>query len=155
MRLLFAGLVALLLTAVPVQAQTPCDGPRSDALFILPPEAPGATYVFSYRTVDVPTLVGYELRLYRANALGQPQGSSVTQQSVTTAVTTAIGVMQDDATQTCYSLPVIPITQIPRGVALVATLIAVGDQVALNSLESEPSNPLALRLGAPAIRVKP
>lgn len=157
-RLLRAALVAAFLlpaAVLPATAQTPCDGDRSLELFVLPPAATGVNYVFSYDAQEHGLLSHYTLRLYRADEDAEATGPALSTQTVTPAATTVIGLMQDDPTETCYSLPVVPVAQIPRGVPIVATLSATSDVEALSSLESEPSDPLGLRLGAPAIRARP
>ena len=147
--------VGVALLPLAAAAQTPCDGPQPTELFVLPPDAPGVSFAFTVRTIDVPTISSYTLRLYRADANSQPTGEALSVQNVTAAATTAHGPRAGDPDAACYSLPVVPVSQIPRGVPLVATLVATGGVQELSSGESEPSNPLGQRLGPPALRVKP
>lgn len=147
--------VGVALLPLAAAAQTPCDGPQPTELFVLPPDAPGVSFAFTVRDIDVPAISSYTLRLYRADANSQPTGEALSVQNVTAAATTAHGPRANDPGQACYSLPVVPVSQIPRGVPLVGTLVATGGVQELASGESAPSNPLGQRLGAPVLRARP
>lgn len=52
----------------------------------------------------------------------------------------------------CYSLPVVPVAQIPRGVPIQFKLTVTGGEPALASAPSNPTNPLGQRFQAAVLR---
>lgn len=147
MRLIVSSLLLLFLLPAPSLAQTPCDGAAPTAFFTLPPGSAGASFVFPYATADHDSgVASYTLRLKRATG-----GTVLSTQSVTKAATTVVGATST-AGVTCYGIPVVPVSQLPRGVPLVATLEAVGASPELSSVEGEATAPFGATLPPPALR---
>jgi hypothetical protein len=146
---LFLVALALLLAALlpaPATAQTPCDGAAPTSFFTLPPGSTGASFVFPYATVDHDNgVASYSLQLKRATG-----GAVLSTQVVTKAATSALGATGTG--QTCYAIPVVPVEQLPRGVPLVATLVAVSSTPELSSAEGAATAPFGATLPPPAIR---
>lgn len=144
MRALLAVLLAVV--AAPVYAQSPCDGAAPTSFFTLP--ATGAAFVFPYATADHDAgVASYTLTLKRATG-----GTSLSTQVVTKAATTVVGPVTGQAGVSCYSIPVVPVSQLPRGVPLVATLTATGVSPELSSPEGAATAPFGATLPPPAIR---
>lgn len=150
MRLIVSTLLLAVLLPAPslAQAATPCDGAAPSAFFTLPPGSTGASFAFPYATVDHDSgVASYTLNLRRATG-----GTSLSVQSVTKAATTSLGPVTGQAGVTCYTIPVVPVSQIPRGVPLVASLTAVGVAPELSSAEGASTAPFGATLPPPAIR---
>lgn len=136
----------LVLCALPAFGQTsPCDGPSPTAFFVAP--AGGVNFVFSYATVDHDGGVdSYKLTLRQAvsNAIRS-------EQTVPKANATLVGPTAT-AGIGCYSIPVVPVTSLPRGQPLVATLTATSSASSLSSVEGPETAPFGAPLGPPAVR---
>lgn len=148
MRTLLKVLFLALVGVAPVAAQTPCDGAPPSSFFVVP--ATGAAFVFPYPTQDHDTgVVSYTLTLKRSTG-----GAVLSTQVVTKAATTVIGVTST-AGVSCYSIPVVPVAQIPRGAPLVATLTATAATPELSSSEGSATAPFGSPLTAPVLRPRP
>lgn len=145
---IWAALLAVFAFTPPVQAQA-CDGAPPSTLFTVP--ASGANFVFAYPTQDHDAgVVSYTLTLAK-----QSGGPVISTQVVMKSTVTVVGPVSGQATQTCYAIPVVPLTQIPKGVPLVAQLRADSATPELSSGAGPASAPFASRLGDPAIRPRP
>lgn len=143
------ALALLVLVPLTAAAQTTaaCDG-AIDPLFVLPPAAPGAEYGFLNLPAEHESVVKYTLRIYDADGPATP----LSVQDVMKAAVTLVGTSVATPTANCYALPVVPVSQIPRGRRLVMTIQAVGTVPELSALESGRGDPFGLRLnptGAP------
>lgn len=146
MRLIVAIAFALLLAALPAPAVAQaCDGAAPTAFFTLPPGSTGVSFVFPYATVDHDNgVASYTLQFRR-----QSGGQVISVQSVTKAATTVVGPVSGQPANTCYGLPVVPVSQIPRGVPLHVTLTAVSATAELSSAEGAASAPFGATLPPP------
>lgn len=152
MRVLSALVFSLaLFVSVPVSAQaaTPCDGAASPDFFVLAPGAVGVNFYFEYAPTDHAGITQYTLKLYR-----EGQTTALSTQVVMASSVGVLGPVLGKST-TCYSLPVVPVSQLPRGVRLVAKVSAQGTDAALASEESNATAPFGQRLLPPALRAKP
>lgn len=149
MRRLILGLVAFMALATPAAAQTPCDSTATD-FFVLAPSSTGVNFYVEYTPADHAGITQYTLKLYREGTT-----TAISTQVVMASSVGILGPVTGRTSFTCYSLPVVPVAQIPRGVRIIGKVTAQGTDAALASEESAASAPFGQRLPAPAVRVKP
>jgi hypothetical protein len=147
--LLFAlVLLCAFLTPPPLHAQTgPCDGAPPTSFFVVP--ASGASFVFPYPTVDHDAgVVSYTLTFYKDSTAAP----ALSVQTVPKALAVVVGPVAGQTLQSCYALPLVPITDIPKGTALRATLLANSETTQLSSGNGPPTAPFGSALTDPALR---
>lgn len=149
MRHLLLGCVMSLALATSALAQTPCDSTATD-FFVLAPNSTGVSFFVEYPPADHAGITQYTLKLYR-----EGQTTVLSTQVVMASSVGILGPVTGRTSFTCYSLPVVPVAQIPRGVRIVGKVTAQGAEATLASEESLASAPFGQRLPPPAVRVKP
>ncbi len=104
---------------------------------------------FEYPDAEWTNIVESRLRISRANG----SGGVLSTQVVTKAATTRVG-EGNGSGMGCYTIPVVPVDQLPRGIPLQATLSVSGtaNDPLLESLPSNPTDPFGRRGSAPIMR---
>lgn len=102
---------------------------------------------FEYADADWTGITQGNLLVNRVSPAGPPISTQVVMKTTMTRLGAG-----NAAGSGCYSIPVVPVEQIPRGVPIRFTLSVTGGEPALASAPSNPTDPLGLRLSPAVLR---
>lgn len=150
-RLAVLTLALLLLAALTTHAQVhaSCVGPTPTGTGPVKAVADQLRLVFEYPDADFGGLSQGTMQFTR---VGQPAVLS-TQVVMASAITRLGG--GNGTGGGCYSLPVVPVDQLPRGVPLLVRLSVSGGEPLLASDLSNPADPFGRRLSSAVLRLAP
>lgn len=140
--------VAPLLSAAPAAAQVaaPCAGTPPTGSAPIRVIDTTVSLVFEYPDADWSGIAQATLRVLRVG-----QTAPLSTQVVMVSAITRLG-NGNGAGVGCYSLPVVPVDQIPRGLPIQFTLAVTGGEPLLESGESNRTDPLGRRLPTGVLR---